>query len=349
MIPRRTLLRSGAAVALGAPALIGFAKQSVSLRFHTFMSATSNVWLNLLQPWMRKVESESGGRIRFEAFPSMQMGGAPAQLFDQARDGVADITWTLPGNTPGRFPRSEVFELPFMLTSSAEATSRALWEYVETKAPEEFSGVKLLALHVHGPGLFHIKDRPITRVDDLRGLRLRAPTRQTNRLLGHLGATPVGMPLPQIPEALSRGVIDGTLVPWEVIASIRLHEMVQFHSEIDAAGGALYTNTFVMAMNQRRYESLPPELRRVIDANAGANTSALMGRAQQAGDAPARQMVAARPGNRINVIGPTEAQEFRRRSRMVEAEWMQDLSRRGFDGQDLLASARRLIERHGRA
>jgi len=348
MIPRRTLLQTGAAVALGAPALIGLAQQSFTLRLHTFMSATSHVWINMLQPWMRKVESESGGRIRFEGFPSMQMGGAPAHLFDQARDGMADIVWTLPGNTPGRFPRTEVFELPFMLTS-AEATSRAFWNYVQAHAAEEFRAVKLLALHVHGPGLFHTKERPITRVDDLRGLRLRAPTRQTNRLLGHLGATPVGMPLPQIPEALSKGVIDGTLVPWEVIASIRLHEMVQFHSEIDPAGGALYTNTFVMAMNPRRYESLPPELRQVIDANAGVNTSAQMGRAQQAGDAPARQMVAARSGNRINVIGPAEAQEFRRRSRQVEAEWMQDLTRRGFNGQDLLASARRLIERHTRA
>ncbi len=346
MIQRRTLLKTGAAVALGAPALTGFAQQTVTLKFHTFMSPQSNVWLNMHRAWMDKVERDSGGRIKFEAFPAMQLGGTPVQLFDQARDGVADITWTLPGNTPGRFPRSEVFEQPFMMTN-AEATSKAFWEYIETKAPDEFRDVKPLAFQVHGPGMFHIVNRAINSPDDLRGLRMRGPTRQITNMLRNIGATPVGMPLPQIPEALSRGVIDGAVIPWEVVPSIRVHEMVQFHSEFDTSGGGLYTTTFIMGMNLRRYNSLPPDLKKIIDDNSGINTSAFLGRTQQAGDAPARQLAVDR-GNRINTISLAESQEFRRRARQVEVEWMRDMDRRGFNGRDLLDTARRLIEKHTR-
>ncbi|TSE20539.1 Solute-binding protein [Tepidimonas alkaliphilus] len=347
MIRRRTLIQSGAAAALGAPALVGLAQASVTLKFHTFMSPTSNVWLHMHKAWMDKVERESGGRIKFEGYPAMQLGGTPAQLYDQAKDGVVDIVWTLPGNTPGRFPRSEVFEMPFMMTN-AEATSRAFWDYVQTKAADEFRDVHLIALHVHGPGVFHVKSRPITQPDDLRGLKMRGPTRPITKMLGYLGATPVGMPLPQIPDALSKGVIDGCVIPWEVVPSIKVHELVQYHSEFDPKGGALYTTTFVMAMNKARYASLPPELRKVIDANSGPQTSALMGRTQQGGDAPARQQAQQR-GNRIHTIELAQAQEFRRKARQVEVEWVQEMDRRGFNGRDLLDTARQLIEKHTRA
>lgn len=347
MIGRRTLLQSGAAVALGAPALVGLAQSSVTLKFHTFMSPTSNVWLNMHKAWMSKVERESGGRIRFEAYPAMQLSGSPVQLFDQAKDGVVDIVWTLPGNTPGRFPRTEVFELPFMM-NNAEATSKAFWEYTQTKAADEYREVKLLALQVHGPGMFHTKTKAIHHPDDLRGLKMRGPTRQITKLLSNLGATPIGMPLPQIPDALSKGVIDGCAIPWEVVPSVKVHELTQYHSEFDTQGGALYTATFVMAMNMRRYESLPPDLKKVIDANAGMATSAFLGRVQQAGDVPGRKQAVDR-GNKINTIGLAESQEFRRRARQVEVEWVQDMDRRGFNGRDLLNTARALIEKHGKA
>ncbi|MCY7370488.1 MAG: C4-dicarboxylate ABC transporter, partial [Polaromonas sp.] len=91
MIHRRTLLKTGAAAALGTPALSGLAQQAVTLKFHTFMSPTSNVWLAMHKPWMDKVEKDSGGRIKFEAYPAMQLGGTPVQLYDQAKDGVVDI------------------------------------------------------------------------------------------------------------------------------------------------------------------------------------------------------------------------------------------------------------------
>src|SRR3954471_6755771 len=268
MIQRRSLLKSTAAVALGTPALTGFAQQAVTLKFHTFMAPTSNVWLNMHKAWMDKVEKDSGGRIKFEGYPAMQLGGTPVQLYDQARDGVVDIVWTLPGNTAGRFPRIEVFELPFMM-NNAEATSKAYWEYVQTVAPDEFKETHVIALQVHGPGMFHSASKQVKNPADLKGMKVRGPTRQVTKLLGALGATPVGMPLPQIPDALSKGTIEGCVIPWEVVPSVKVHELTKFHTEFDPAGGALYTTTFVMAMNKAKYASLPPDLKKVIDANSG--------------------------------------------------------------------------------
>ena len=347
MIQRRTLLKSGAATVLATPALTGFAQQSVTLKFHTFMAPTSNVWLNMHKAWMDKVGKDSGGRIKFEAYPAMQLGGTPVQLYDQARDGVVDIVWTLPGNTAGRFPRVEVFELPFIMTN-AEATSKAYWEYVQTFAPDEFKDTQVIALQVHGPGVIHTVDKAVRTVADMRGLKVRAPTRQVTKLVAALGATPVGMPLPQIPDALSKGTINGCVIPWEVVPSVKVHELTRYHAEFDPAGGSLYTTTFVMAMNKAKYASLPPDLKKVIDANSGIQTSGWLGKVQQGGDVAGRKAASDR-GNTIFTVSANEAQEFRRRSRQIEVEWVEDMNKRGFDGRKLLEGARALIEKHTKA
>ena len=344
MIQRRSLLKSGAIAAIGAPALVGFAQSSVTLKFHTFMAPQSNVWLNMHKAWMDKVEKDSGGRIKFEAYPAMQLGGTPVQLFDQAKDGVADVTWTLPGNTAGRFPRVEVFELPFMMTN-AEATSKAYWEYVQTVAADEFKDVQVIALQVHGPGVIHTAEKPVKSINDLRGLKLRAPTRQTTKLLASLGATPVGMPLPGIPDALSKGTIQGCVIPWEVVPAVKVHELTKYHAEFDPAGGCLYTTTFVMSMNKAKYNSLPPDLKKVIDANSGMATSGWLGKVQQGGDAAGRKSATDR-GNTIFTVSAADAQEFRRKSRAIEVEWAEDMNKRGYDGRKLLETARNLIEKH---
>ncbi len=344
---RRFLVQAGAALALASAALTGFAEPTVTLKFHTFMAPQSGVWLNMHKPWMAKVEKESGGRIKFEAYPAMQLGGTPVQLYDQVKDGVVDVIWTLPGNTAGRFPRVEVFELPFMMTN-AEATSRAYWEYVQTQAPDEFKDVQVLALQVHGPGVIHTVDKPVRTVDDLKGLKMRAPTRQVTKLLGALGATPVGMPLPAITDALSKGTVNGGVIPWEVVQPTKVHELAKYHAEFDPAGGSLYTTTFVMAMNKAKYNSLPADLKKVIDNNSGIDTSGWLGKVQQDNDIPGRAAAVERK-NSIFTVSPEEAQNFRRKSRQLEVEWVQDMNKRGYDGTKLLASARELIEKHTKA
>ncbi|MGZ5235969.1 MAG: TRAP transporter substrate-binding protein [Caldimonas sp.] len=344
---RRSLLQGAAAAALGTPALSGLAQQSVTLKFHTFMAPQSNVWLSMHKPWMEKVEKDSGGRIKFEAYPAMQLGGTPVQLYDQARDGVVDVVWTLPGNTAGRFPRVEVFELPFIMTN-AEATSKAYWEYIQTQAADEFKETQVIALHVHGPGMFHSATKLIKSPADLKGMKVRGPTRQVTKLLGALGATPVGMPLPQIPDALSKGTIDACVIPWEVVPSVKVHELTKFHTEFPASGPAFYTTTFVMAMNKPKYESLSPDLKKVIDANSGLATSAWLGKTQQGND-PNGRKAAVDHGNQIHTLSTAEAQEFIKVAGPIDDEWVADMNKRGFDGKKLLQSARDLIAKHGKA
>jgi TRAP-type C4-dicarboxylate transport system substrate-binding protein len=342
---RRSFVQgAAAATVLGVPHLSGLAQQSVTLKFHTFMAPLSNVWLLMHKPWMEKVEKESGGRIKFEAYPAMQLGGTPVQLYDQARDGVVDIVWTLPGNTAGRFPRIEVFELPFTM-NNAEATSKAYWEYFQTQCPDEFKETQVLALHVHGPGMFHTAAKQVKSAADLKGMKVRGPTRQVTKLLGSLGAIPVGMPLPQIPDALSKGTIEGCVIPWEVVPSVKVHELTKFHSEFPASSPALYTTTFVMAMNKAKYDSLAPDLKKVIDANSGLATSAWLGKTQQGND-PSGRKAAVDRGNTLYTFSAAETQEFIQRSAAIDDEWVADMDKRGFKGKELLATAKALIAKH---
>jgi len=342
---RRSFVQgAAAAVALGVPHLSGLAQQTVTLKFHTFMAPLSNVWLLMHKPWMDKVEKESGGRIKFEGYPAMQLGGTPAQLYDQARDGVVDIVWTLPGTTAGRFPRIEVFELPFTM-NHAEATSKAYWEYFQTECPDEFKETQVLALHVHGPGMFHSAKKLIKTPADLRGMKVRGPTRQVTKLLGSLGAIPVGMPLPGIPDALSKGTIDACVIPWEVVPSVKVHELTKYHTEFDNSGPALYTTTFVMAMNKAKYESLAPDLKKVIDANSGLATSAWLGKTQEGND-PLGRKAAVDRGNTIHRVTPEVREQFIKLSSRIDEEWVADMDKRGFDGKKLLASAKALIAKH---
>jgi TRAP-type C4-dicarboxylate transport system substrate-binding protein len=276
----------------------------------------------------------------------MQLGGTPVQLYDQARDGVVDIVWTLPGNTAGRFPRIEAFELPFMM-NNAEATSKAYWEYVQTQAPDEFKETHVIALHVHGPGMFHSATKQIRSVADLRGMKVRGPTRQITKMLGSVGATPVGMPLPAITDALSKGTIDACAIPWEVVPSIKVHELTKFHSEFDNTGAALYTTTFVMAMNTAKYNSLAPDLKKVIDANSGMAASAWLGKTQQSND-PAGRKTAVDRGNTIYQFTAAQRDEFIKLSGNVDDEWVADMDKRGFKGAQLLSTAKALIAKHGR-
>ena len=232
--------------------------QEVTLRLHHFLPAQANVPTHVLDVWADKIEDASGDRIKIERYPAMQLGGTPPQLYDQAAEGTVDIVWTLPGNTPGRFPSVEVFELPFMMTN-AEATSRAYWDIFDAKLRDtEFADTHILGTWVHGPGIIHSKE-PVETMEDLSGMTVRAPTRVITALLTELGANPIGMPIPQVPEALSKGVIQGAVVPWEVTTALRVPELVDNHTEF---GGdhALYTTTFVLAMNKAKYDSLPDDL-----------------------------------------------------------------------------------------
>ena len=339
----RHLAAAAAVTAVSAGFSAGVASaQEVTLRLHQFLPAQANVPKNILYPWADKIEADSDGRIKIQRFPAMQLGGKPPELIDQAIDGVADIVWTVSGYTPGRFPLTEVFELPFTMTN-AEAVSRAYWELAEeTMMDKDFKDFKVLGLWVHGPGLIHSKD-PIEKVSDLNGVKLRAPTRVTNKLFSTLGATPVGMPVPAVPEALSKGVIDATVIPWEVTGALKVPELVHNHTTFGDA--SLYTTTFIYAMNKDRWESLPDDLKAVIDANSGVEFSAFAGKQMQADDGPAHK-AAMDMGNNIITLAPEQVEEWRQASQGVIDEWIAEMDGKGLDGTGIRSKALELIDKY---
>ncbi|MEN9889869.1 MAG: hypothetical protein RLY78_164 [Pseudomonadota bacterium] len=332
------------AAVLAASALSAQA-QEVTLKLHYFLPPSSYANTLFLQPWCDRIAKDSNNRMKCQSYPSMQLGGTPPQLFDQVRDGVADVIWTLPGYTAGRFPSLEAFELPFMM-QSPEATSKALWDYTQLHSAAEFKDVKPLAFHVHGDGVFHMTGKPVKTMADLRGLKLRAPTRMTNKFMAMLGATPVSLPVPQVGDALSKGVIDGAVVPYEVVPAVKIQELVKYHSETDPAQPAFYTSTFIFAMNKAKYDSLPADLKKVIDANSGQALSALAGRAFLQADVEGRKLTAK---NATNVIPAAELQSWKAVGDKLAADWVKDMTAKGQPGQKMLDDAKALIAKHANA
>ena len=341
------IIRLTGLTCLTAMALSGAAQaQEITLKLHHFLPPMSPFHSKFMAAWADKVTKQSNGRMKVQVYPSMQLGGTPSQLYDQVKDGVVDIAWTVAGYSAGRFPAFEVFELPFMV-NSASGGSRALWEYVHVNKLDktEFKDVKLLATHQHDEPHFHMVDKPIKTLADLKGMKVRAPTRITNKLLTALGATPVGMPVTQVSDALSKGVINGTLLPWEVVPSIKVHELVKYHSEIDEKSQWLYATVFVFAMNPAKYASLPPDLKKIIDANSGADLSAWVGKMADEEAIPARKQAKDR-GNTFNTISMDELKNWQTAAQTVTDDWIADLDKRGLDGKALVKSARELIAKY---
>ena len=338
MITRRLFTTTCAALMLASTA----SAQDVTLKLHQFLPAQANVPTLILDAWADSVEEDSGGRIKVDRFPSMQLGGTPPELIDQAADGVADVVWTVVGYTPGRFPTTEVFELPFLVTD-ARAASYAYWKMYETHMQEEFADVRILGTWVHGPGVIHAS-APVQVPSDMNGLKIRGASRQVNALLEVLGAEPVGMPVPAVPEALSKGVIDGTTIPWEVTASLKVPELVEYHTEF--TGPMLYTVTFVLAMNNAAYDGLPDDLKAVIDANSGLEFSVFAGGTMQEVDGPAREL-AVEAGNEIITLDADQSAAWAEAAQPVYAAWIADMATRGRDGQALIDEARALMDEFG--
>jgi TRAP-type C4-dicarboxylate transport system substrate-binding protein len=347
-MPMRTFARRAfltqATAALAAPGLARFAQAQtpqVILKLHHFLAPTANAHVRFLSPWARKVEKESGGRIRIDLYPNMQLGGTAAQLYDQARDGIADIVWTLPGLTPGRFAKIEVFELPFVANKRAIANAQAVQALYEAQMRDEFKEVHPVCVWAHDQGVIHTS-KAVSNLGDMKGLRLRAPTRLSAEALKALGANGIIMPVMQVPDALSVRAIDGCVVPWEVVPAIKVSDFVKFHAEF-AASPALYTATFILAMNKGRYESLPADLKKVINQNSGQAAAQAAGKMWDDLAAVVADSVKSR-GNTITQIDKAEAERWRKATQPVVDAWLKASKKIG--GDKLLADAKALLAKY---
>jgi TRAP-type C4-dicarboxylate transport system substrate-binding protein len=320
--------------------------QQVVLKVHHFLPATSNVNTNLIQVWCDKVNKESADKLKCQIYPAMTLGGSPPQLIEQARDGVADIVWTLPTYSAGRFTKSEVFELPF-ITRSAKGSSEALWNYVHKHSLDEFKGVKPLWLHTNDGSAFHFgPGKNVARLEDMKGLKIRSATRLNAKMLAALGATPVQMPLPGVSDAISKGVIDGAMVPWEGLPAIRLQEFAKSHLDAPDGHPKFANSLFAFLMNQGTYDKLPADLKKVIDANSGAAVSAWAGGTGFDKVVAANQKLAADRGNALKKLDAAEVQRWVKAAELVDDDWVKEVSAKGANGKALLDDARALIQQY---
>lgn len=318
--------------------------QDVTLRVHSYFPPSGAAITKGLQPFCDKIAAASKNRMKCQVFPAMQLGGTPQDLYSQVEGGFVDIAFLTPGYSPGRFPVSEVFDLPFMY-STAEQGARAAWDIYEKYGQKEWSSVKPLMFSPSDPPQLHLKGKPINTIDDLKGLKVRSPSRLSGRMLSMFGAIPVGMPATQVGEALSKGVVDGALFPWEGVPSFKLQEMVKYHSVTDPSSPGLYNAMAALIMNKTKYESLPADLKAVIDQNSGMVLSTHFGRAWDEAGAEGRKVALAH-GNVINVIPAAELDRWIKAAVPLQAEWVESLGKRGLPGATILQETRDLIAKY---
>lgn len=343
----RSLVKLQAVAALLAVGGAGAQAQQVVLKVHHFLSSTSNAQVTMIQPWYDKINKESNDRLKCQIYPSMQLGGTPPQLFDQARDGVADIVWTVPTYAAGRFIKSEVFELPFM-AASAKTGSQALWSFVQKHSLDEFKGTKLLFMHVHDGALMHFKDKTPTKIEDLKGLKIRAATRINSQFIAALGATPVQMPLPAVPEALSKGVIDGASVPWEGVPAVKLQEIARYALDTGPGMPRMANTIFAFAMNQAKYDGLPADLKKVLDANSGLAVSAWAGEVGFDAIVEPFKKAARERGNTLATLSEAEFERWVKASDVVDDQWVKEAAAKGADGRMLIKEAKALVQQYSK-
>ena len=325
---------------LAAPA----AAQTVTLKLSHFVPPVAPPHATFLKPWADKVEKASGGRLKVQIYPSMQLGGTPTQLVDQIKDGVVDLGWTLPGYTAGRFPRTEVIEIPFLHTN-ALGTTLALQDYAEKYLKDEYKDYHVILLHVHGGTLVHAS-KPILKLEDYKGLKIRTANRAGSVYLRAVGATAIGAPVPEVPQMLSKGVIDGALIPYEIARPLKVHELVKYHSELAGPQPRLGTSVFLFAMNKAKYESLPADLKKVIDDHSGRHIAAWAGQNWDDIEKGGKE-AAVKAGNKFPIMPVAEVERVRAAVKPEVDKFLKELSTAGdFDANAAYADAQALVKKY---
>ncbi|MEM7774790.1 MAG: TRAP transporter substrate-binding protein [Pseudomonadota bacterium] len=332
----RTLAAAFAAFGLSATAN----SAEVTLTVAHFLSPKATPHTKFIVPWAKRIEAQSRGRIKVEIFPAMTMGGKPPELYRQVRDGAADIVWTLTGYTPGVFPRSEVFELPTVHNASAKATTMAIQENFGLIA-DDFKDIKPLLVHVHAGNALHLVNGCVSSLGELKGLKLRTPSRTGAWMIQSWGAEPVGMPVPALPQALSKRAIDGALIPFEIVPPLKVHELTK--CSMTAANNVRFgVAVFLYAMNKQRYEGLAPDLKAIIDANSGTAIAESIGSLWDSAELPG-QALQKKTGSPVQAFGKGSTDDFAKLSEAVVERWIKEVSSKGIDGKALVAAARKSI------
>ena len=266
---------SGAVVAaawLGLATLAG--AQEFKLTFADQNSPTGWGPAHALYPWVKQVEEATKGRLKIDVYPSQTLIKG-VDMWKGVRSGIADIGWCVQGYWPEQTPLSDVMSLPFLPIPSAEKGSEALWKLYE-KFPaiqKEYSDITPLVLYTASPSMLLTNKKQVKTLDDLKGLKVRVLGGPPTEMAKALGTVPTLIPMPDMYQALDKGVVDAGLLPWEAIHGFRLYEVGKYYTE-----APFYTAYFSVCANKQKIASLPKEVRDQIMSVSGAVGAKFWGR-----------------------------------------------------------------------
>ncbi len=249
-----TFLKSVTMLCLGGA--VAAVSAEYEFKLHHFLNAQAISHTQMLVPWAKAVEKNAGGRVKITIYPSMTLGGRPPELVGQVRDGVVDLIWTVNGYTPGVFPRTEVFELPGVHKNNPSVTNLAMADVFDSDLKQDYQGVEVMFLHVHQGNGLHMRTQPVRSPADVKGKKLRIPNRTGAWIIESLGASPVAMPVPALPQSLQKGVVDGAFIPWDIVPALKIQQQTTYHIEMHN-GKRFGNTTFQVSMNKKRWDSLP--------------------------------------------------------------------------------------------
>lgn len=337
----RALTLIGVAAAALAMAGSAQAQAPITLKLHHQLGPKSPAQTRMLEPWAKKVEANSKGKVKIDMYPSMSLGGSPPQVFRQIRDGVVDIGWTPNGYTPGLFPRTEVFELPFVQLNDPAAASRAAYDMYQKHFKSEYKGVKVLFMHMHAGHAIHMVDTPVHSPADLVGKKIRTPSRTGAWIIEALGASPVSMPVPDLPQAFSKKVIDGALIPWEIIVPFKLQTFarVQVEGRNRTRFGSII---FQVSMNEAKWNSLPADVKKAFEDASGADWWQEAGKIWAGSDDLGFKLIQENKNNYIE-LNDDQIAVFRKALEPVAARWVKEVTAKGIPGQQILDEARAAV------
>ena len=346
MRPINIFATAALAIVLALAGTSAAGAQEFAFKLHHLLGAKAPAQTKMLEPWVKAVEENSGGRVKIEIYPALSLGGRPPELIQQVRDGVVDIIWTVNGYTPGLFPRTEVFELPFVYVNDPKAANLAMYDLFESDLKQEYSGVEVMFLHVHAGQALQMRDKAVHAPADLAGLKLRIPTRTGAWIIEALGAAPAAMPVPALPQALSKKVVDGALIPWEIIPPLKLQDVTKV--QVEGPNRVRFgTTTFQVSMNKNTWAKLPPDVQRAFDANNGEARWRAVGKvwtdSEDGGIALAKKA-----GNKHIQLTEAELALFKAKLEPVVQRWIDEVKSKGIDGKALVDQARTLIAKYSK-
>jgi TRAP-type C4-dicarboxylate transport system substrate-binding protein len=226
-----------------------------------------NAWgpSHALLPWIKQIEQATKGRVKVEVYPSQTLVKGP-DMWKQVRAGVVDVGWCFHGYWPEQTPLADVISLPFLPIKSSEQASEVLWRLYE-KYPaiqKEFSDVQPLLLYTTSQYFLLTTKKQVKTLDDLKGMKLRIPGGPPTDMVKALGAVPVSIPMPDMYQALDKGVVDGMGVPWEAVQGFRLYEVAKYYTMVSTV-----TPYFSLCANKQKFASLPKDVRDQIMSVSG--------------------------------------------------------------------------------